>query len=178
MQGPPGKLPVVRAWVDRVYYEGEVVIRHGATWQASGDTGRAPPAQRLDMPAAAGEDGRSPTVREHLGRRMAVYSALDIVALNGGQFIARHDNPGPCPGDGWQLLASAGQARPARRARRPGDCRGLPGKDGALLPVPLALELDDTGLLTLTGTLDDWVPRHTSGRLFASRCCVAMTAFA
>ena len=35
--------------------------------------------------------------------------ALDIVALNGGSFIAKRYNPGPCPGDGWQLIASQGK---------------------------------------------------------------------
>ena len=34
---------------------------------------------------------------------------LEIVALNGSSFIAKIDEPGPCPGDGWQLIASAGK---------------------------------------------------------------------
>lgn len=42
------------------------------------------------------------------------YARLDIVALDGGSFAARRDNPGPCPGDGWQLLVQ----------------RGKPGRDG------------------------------------------------
>ena len=37
------------------------------------------------------------------------YRALDIVALNGGSFIAKKDNPGPCPGASWQLIASQGK---------------------------------------------------------------------
>jgi len=37
------------------------------------------------------------------------YSANDIVALDGGTFVARKNNPGPCPGAGWQLLAKQGQ---------------------------------------------------------------------
>jgi hypothetical protein len=37
------------------------------------------------------------------------YHRLDIVALNGSSFIAKRDDPGPCPGEGWQLLASAGR---------------------------------------------------------------------
>jgi hypothetical protein len=39
----------------------------------------------------------------------AKYERLDIVAVNGSSFIAREDNPGECPGAGWQLLASAGR---------------------------------------------------------------------
>ena len=37
------------------------------------------------------------------------YKALDIVALNGGSFIAKKDDPGSCPGAGWQLIASQGK---------------------------------------------------------------------
>lgn len=47
----------------------------------------------------------------------ANYSALDVVALDGGSFAARRDNPGPCPGDGWQLLVQRGKP-------------GKPGQDG------------------------------------------------
>jgi hypothetical protein len=33
---------------------------------------------------------------------------LDIVTFDKSSFIARHDEPGPCPGDGWQLIAAHG----------------------------------------------------------------------
>jgi len=36
------------------------------------------------------------------------YERGDMVALDGGSFIARKDNPGPCPGSGWQLFAKQG----------------------------------------------------------------------
>jgi hypothetical protein len=39
----------------------------------------------------------------------AKYEQLDIVAINGSSVVAREDNTGPRPGDGWQLLASAGR---------------------------------------------------------------------
>jgi hypothetical protein len=29
--------------------------------------------------------------------------------LNGSSFVARHDDLGPCPGDGWQLFTSVGK---------------------------------------------------------------------
>jgi len=45
------------------------------------------------------------------------YRALDVVALNGASFAARVDDPGPCPGDGWQLVAAQGK-------------KGQPGRDG------------------------------------------------
>ena len=37
------------------------------------------------------------------------YTRLDIVALNGGAFIARHDDPGDCPGEDWQLMSAPGK---------------------------------------------------------------------
>jgi hypothetical protein len=45
------------------------------------------------------------------------YRALDTVALNGASFCARTDDPGSCPGDGWQMIASQGK-------------KGAPGVDG------------------------------------------------
>jgi hypothetical protein len=47
----------------------------------------------------------------------ATYQQHNVVALNGGSFIALKDNPGECPGSGWQLLASAGaRGKPADSA--------------------------------------------------------------
>jgi hypothetical protein len=70
-----------------------------------------------------GIDGRSVRVRGTYDPA-ETYAALDIVALNGGSFIARRDNPGPCPGTGWQLIASQGK-------RGPKGERGLQGIPGA-----------------------------------------------
>jgi hypothetical protein len=39
----------------------------------------------------------------------ANYHQHDIVARNGGSFIAIKDDPGTCPGEGWQLLAGQGK---------------------------------------------------------------------
>lgn len=33
---------------------------------------------------------------------------LDIVTCDGGAFVARHDDPGPCPGNGWAMLSMRG----------------------------------------------------------------------
>jgi hypothetical protein len=54
------------------------------------------------------------------------YDQLNIVALNGSSFIAKCNDPGPCPGDNWQLIASHG--KPGKPGLK-GDCgeRGLPG---------------------------------------------------
>jgi hypothetical protein len=56
----------------------------------------------------------------------ATYKRLDIVALNGGSFIAKKDDPGPCPGAGWQLIASQGKSgQKGERGER--GLQGLPG---------------------------------------------------
>ena len=51
------------------------------------------------------------------------YARGDMVALDGGSFIARRDSPGPCPGGGWQLMAKQGQ----RGVAGPEGKRGPPG---------------------------------------------------
>ena len=116
-EGPPGprgaegELPIAKAYeAGAVQYAGEVVTHLGATWQATRDTGQAPPHPDFVCLAAAGKDATTPRVRGLWGEKIEPpYQALDIVALNGGSFIARKDNPGPCPGEGWQLLASQGR---------------------------------------------------------------------
>jgi hypothetical protein len=58
--------------------------------------------------------------------------------LNGSAFVARADDPGPCPGDGWQLIASAGRAgKPGPKGER-GE-RGLPSQAG---PKILGWQID------------------------------------
>jgi len=43
------------------------------------------------------------------------YQRLDVVACGGSSFVARCDQPGPCPGKNWQLLASRGKRGPRGR---------------------------------------------------------------
>jgi hypothetical protein len=65
----------------------------------------------------------------------ASYRRLDVVALNGGSFVALKDAPGPCPGPGWQLIASQGR-------------RGSPGEKG---------ERGEQGYMGLSGaTIREW----------------------
>ncbi len=145
-EGPPGKLPVVKGWIDAVHREGEVVVHGGATYQAMRDTGKAPPHADWGCIAASGRngaDGRSIAIRGTHSAD-AEYSALDLVALNGGSFVARRDNPGPCPGEGWQLVASQG------KTGKPGE-RGAAGRGDAGLPGQPIVDahVDGMGLLTL-----------------------------
>lgn len=145
--GKDGKLPIARAWSEKVHYEGEVVTLDGSTYQAVCDTGRAPPHDDWVCLAAAGRDGadgRTFTIRgTHV--EGTDYAALDVVVLNGGSFVARRDNPGPCPGDGWQLIASQGKrGNPGEAAK---SVKGDPGPAG---PPVVAMTADDQGLVTLT----------------------------
>jgi|SRR5215467_8693169 len=52
------------------------------------------------------------------------YNVNDIVAKEGGSFVARKNDPGPCPGDDWQLVAKQG----ARGIAGPPGERGPSGR--------------------------------------------------
>jgi hypothetical protein len=112
----------VKTYEDGVHYADAVVVHNGSLWQALVDTGKSPPHGDWICLAEAGRngvDGASPRVRATFDADI-VYKKLDIVALNYSAFIARQDDPGPCPGDGWQLICSRGRA---------GE-RGAPGPRG------------------------------------------------
>ena len=134
-QGPPGKLPLVKLWTpETVHYEGDVVAYDGGTFQARRDTGQPPSHADWLCLATAGRDGKSITVRGTFDET-ADYHRLDVVALNGGSFIALKDTPGPCPGPGWQLLASQGKRGAAgeKGERGPPGPQGDPGLSGATI---------------------------------------------
>lgn len=137
-------LPAVTAWSDQVHYAGAVVMHGGATWQALRDTGRPPPGDDWRLLAAAGGDGRSLAVRG-TWKAGGEYAYLDVAAHDGGSWVALQDAPGPCPGDGWQLLASRGKAGPPGARGERGD-RGNPGPPA---PQPESLTVDDNGVQTL-----------------------------
>jgi hypothetical protein len=67
------------------------------------------------------------------------YRALQVVALNGSSFAARQDDPGPCPGSGWQLIACQGKRGPIG----PKGDAGLRGCDGRDAPKIVGWEIDD-----------------------------------
>ena len=76
----------------------------------------------------------------------AAYARLDIVALNGSTFIARKDDPGICPGDGWQLMSVRGKpgikGPPGERGQR-----GEKGDPGPAAPTILSWEVDRANYL-------------------------------
>lgn len=156
--GAPGKLPVVREWADGVHYEADVVTHAGAVYQAQRDTGREPPHEDWLLIVKAGRDGadgRSFRVRETWSA-VDTYRCLDVVALNGASFVARRDDPGPCPGDGWQIVAMQGKAgKPpepsvVRDAVRAAVAALPPAKKGDPGPPVVAMDVDAEGMLTLT----------------------------
>jgi hypothetical protein len=92
-------------------------------------------------PGEPGVEGRSFAIRG-TWNPASEYRALDVVMLNGASFAARVDGPGPCPGEGWQMLAAqGGYGKPGKPGER-GE-RGPPG------PTPTALDIDPEGMLTL-----------------------------
>jgi len=111
-----------------VHYCGDVVTCDGGTWQAKRDTARAPPHEDWACLAQAGRNAVSPKIKGTY-REDQAYTYLDIVALNGSSFIAKCDEPGMCPGEGWQVIASAGkQGKPGVKGDK-GD-RGDHGHHG------------------------------------------------
>lgn len=148
--GAPGKLPLVEEWTDRVHLESEVVAHEGSTWQALRHTGKAPPHEDWRCIARAGRDGaagRGINVRSTWSAA-ETYAANDLVALDGGSFVARRDDPGPCPGEGWQLVAMRGKpGKPGEKGDKGDTVKGDRGPPG---PGVAALSIDETGLVVLT----------------------------
>ena len=90
-----------------------------------GATGPAGPQGETGERGEKGEAGTNAKAWQH--RRLydpqAAYEAGDVVAHDGGSFVALQDDPGPMAGKGWAQLA-------ARGARgKPGE-RGAPGLQG------------------------------------------------
>jgi Collagen triple helix repeat (20 copies) len=143
--GPQGTFLSPEAWVERIYYQGELTFRDGSTFCARRDTAQPPPHDDWAPVALRGADGISGEARG-LYDANEQYRKLDRVSFNGSEWIARCDAPGRLPGDGWMLSAQAK--------------RGKPGEKGDLGPRgPAGIGLDDIGL-------EDWslVLELTGGR--------------
>jgi hypothetical protein len=128
-RGAKGELPAVKLWApETVYYAGDVVTFDGGTFQARRDTGQAPTHSDWICLATAGRDGQSVKVCGTFNEA-AEYRCNDLVASNGGSWIALKDAPGPLPGAGWQLVASPGK-RGAAGAKGEWGERGPKGDKG------------------------------------------------
>jgi hypothetical protein len=136
LRGPPGrpgadaKLPHVKIWrEDTVYYEGDCVAFGGSLYQAKCDTGKSPLfAKHWLCLATAGVDGKPIRHRGEFAAEVE-YREHDAVLVGGSSFVALRDNPGDCPGSGWQLLAAAGRDGKDGATGRRGE-RGLIGPTG------------------------------------------------
>ena len=91
-----------------------------------------------------GVDGRSFVIRGTWSET-ETYRELDVVVINGASFAAERDDPGPCPGDGWQMIAAQG-----KRGNAGERGAGARGERGAPGPPAVALDVNDEGMLTLT----------------------------
>ena len=77
------------------------------------------------LPGPAGKDARKWRHRRYYDVKQP-YEEGDVVAHDGGSFVAVCDEPGPLPGDGWAQLTVKGQrGKPGERGER-----GLTGPEG------------------------------------------------
>jgi hypothetical protein len=143
MERHPGRFPIARVWEDGVHYSGDLVTHAGALWQAKRDTGREPPHDDWACLAERGERGQAGVSIRWRGTYdpAARYAALDIVALDGSSFGAKIDDPGPCPGEGWQLVAGRGG-----RGKQGESIKGPPG------PALVAAVPNDDGVVVFTNS--------------------------
>jgi hypothetical protein len=71
------------------------------------------------------------------------YARLDVVECDGASYLARCDDPGICPGDGWQLLSRPGRRGPAGETGRRGR-KGERGARGEAAPSVVSWVVDTT----------------------------------
>jgi hypothetical protein len=113
-KGEPGSLPMVEPYTaGRIYYRANVVADQTGSYQAKHDTAKAPCPESEDWTCIArsgadGKDGRTFRPRGTCDPAKD-YRRLDIAMLNASSFVALRDDPGPCPGENWQLFASVGK---------------------------------------------------------------------
>jgi hypothetical protein len=79
-------------------------------------------------PGSPGLDGVDGREWDHKGTYdpKELYQRSDVVALDGGSFVAVRDLPGDCPGPGWRLLS--GRGRSGQRGEQ--GPRGMKGDKG------------------------------------------------
>jgi hypothetical protein len=85
-------------------------------------------------PGPPGEPGETPYVGEvfALFDPAAEYRKFDLVSLNGSQWRAKRDAPGPLPGDGWAIAGQVGKRGEAGQRGERG-LQGPPGPPGAVI---------------------------------------------
>jgi hypothetical protein len=124
--GPAGLFVPPRPFkAGAITYRGELVYHEGSTFAALVDTPATPPHADFQPIAYRGRDAYPGRARGLWDPACNDYRAMDVVSLNGSEWRANVDNPGPCPGDGWMLGAKGSKGKPGEK----GD-RGEPGPVG------------------------------------------------
>lgn len=121
-QGPPG----LNGRDGRDGVDGMSIV--GATGP-QGSKGDAGPRGEQGPPGEPGREWQAMGLYEP----DLVYRRGNVVALEGGSFVALKDDPGPCPGDDWRQIVGRGKAGPR------GD-RGERGPPGP--PAPIQWTID------------------------------------
>lgn len=165
-RGSPGTFTAPTAWSAGVHYAGELTFHGGSTFSALVDTAAEPPHADWQPVALRGMDGRTGQARGLFDSGVA-YCELDRVSLDGSEWIARKDNPGALPGEGWMLAARAGgKGRPGERGQ-PGE-KGERGDPGIgvreVRSVGYAIVLDLTDDNTLAVDLRSMFERYDAER--------------
>lgn len=143
VQGSPGRDGLGFDSIESIDADGEYGFRFV-------QNGKSIREHRFEKPKDGknGNDGRSFDVSLGTYKADRNYRALDVVALNGASFAAKRDNPGPCPGEGWQLVAAQGK----RGDKGERGERGLKGERGEPGPSVVRMAVNREGLLTLTNS--------------------------
>lgn len=127
--GPPGLFVPPRPYkAGAITYRGELVYHEGSTFAALVDTPATPPHADFQPVAYRGRDAYPGRALGLFDPTRTDYRAMDVVSLNGSEWRAITDNPGPCPGEGWMLGAKGSKGKPGDKGDK-GD-RGPPGPAG------------------------------------------------
>jgi hypothetical protein len=149
--GPMGQVRAVRSYEDgTVYYEGDLVHHNGSTWQARSDTASTPGSVNWTLIAARGVDAPVGDVRG-LYDPEGQYRKFDLVTLNGSEWRAKRDDPGPLPGEGWALSAQVGKRGEKGIPGERGE-RGYKGEAG--LPGPAPVDMNWEGFTLVVSYSD------------------------
>jgi hypothetical protein len=150
LQGASGKLPKVKLWKQgAVHYDSDVVVHDGALYQALQDTAKTPGSDEWICLARGGKDGadgRSLTIKDTYNPEEK-YRELDVVTLDHKWFVAKHDDPGACPGPGWKAGPGIG------KTGRPGEAGPIGPKGDPGLSAPSVAEIVDWEINNKTYTV-------------------------
>jgi Collagen triple helix repeat (20 copies) len=111
------------------------------------------------IPGEQGQQGpQGASARQWRHRRnynaAQIYAGGDVVAHDGGSWVALYDEPGPLPGDGWAQLTTRGQRG------KPGE-RGPVGPEGRGIADVFVSENGDTLVVEYTDGVQRMIPLVT-----------------